>query len=145
MPDHGPDRQNLCCSGKLSFFVIYKFWQNCASVRQVSDHILKIGPPSPLTGHSTWSINLAIKDLHTQLLIWTKGYFASWKGLKYPYLCSILEVTYVMNLNLSAAEARMILENQMAWCHQATSHYLSQSWPRSMLPYGVVRPLGQQI
>ena len=28
----------------------------------------------------------------------------------------------------------------MAWCHQATSHYLSQCWPRSMLPYGVTRP-----
>ena len=28
----------------------------------------------------------------------------------------------------------------MAWCHQATSHYLSQGWPRSMSPYGVTRP-----
>ena len=28
----------------------------------------------------------------------------------------------------------------MAWCHQATSHYLSQCWPRSLLPYGVTRP-----
>ena len=28
----------------------------------------------------------------------------------------------------------------MAWCHQATSHYLSQCWPRFMSPYGVVRP-----
>ena len=27
----------------------------------------------------------------------------------------------------------------MAWCHQATSHYLSQCWPRSMLPYVVTR------
>ena len=27
----------------------------------------------------------------------------------------------------------------MAWCHQATSHYLSQCWPRSLLPYGVTR------
>ena len=36
-----PDQQNLGRSGKLSFFVIYKFWQNCASVRQVSDLILK--------------------------------------------------------------------------------------------------------
>ena len=25
----------------------------------------------------------------------------------------------------------------MAWCHQATSHYLSQCWPRSMSPYGI--------
>ena len=28
----------------------------------------------------------------------------------------------------------------MAWCHQATSHYLKQCWPRSLLPYGVTRP-----
>ena len=28
----------------------------------------------------------------------------------------------------------------MAWCHQATSHYLGQCWPRSMLSYGVTRP-----
>ena len=28
----------------------------------------------------------------------------------------------------------------MAWCHQATSHYLNQCWTRSMSPYGVTRP-----
>ena len=28
----------------------------------------------------------------------------------------------------------------MDWCRQATSHYLSQRWPRSMLPYGITRP-----
>ena len=28
----------------------------------------------------------------------------------------------------------------MAWCHQATSHYLSQCWPRSLSPYGITRP-----
>ena len=27
----------------------------------------------------------------------------------------------------------------MAWCRQATSHYLSQCWPSSMSPYGVTR------
>ena len=27
----------------------------------------------------------------------------------------------------------------MAWCHQATSHYLSQCWPSSMSPYGINR------
>ena len=36
-----PDRQNLRRSGKLSFSVIYKFCQNCAAVRQVSNLILK--------------------------------------------------------------------------------------------------------
>ena len=28
----------------------------------------------------------------------------------------------------------------MAWCHQAPSHYLSQWWPRSMIPHGITRP-----
>ena len=28
----------------------------------------------------------------------------------------------------------------MAWCCQATSHYLSQCWPRSLSSYGVTRP-----
>ena len=28
----------------------------------------------------------------------------------------------------------------MAWCRQATSHYPSQCWPRSLSPYGVIRP-----
>ena len=28
----------------------------------------------------------------------------------------------------------------MAWCRQATSHYMSQCWPRSLSPYGVIRP-----
>ena len=28
----------------------------------------------------------------------------------------------------------------MAWCRQATSHYLSQCWLSSLSPYGVARP-----
>ena len=28
----------------------------------------------------------------------------------------------------------------MAWCRQATSHYLSQCWPRTMSPYGITWP-----
>ena len=28
----------------------------------------------------------------------------------------------------------------MAWCCEATSHYLIQCWPRGMLPYGVTGP-----
>ena len=28
----------------------------------------------------------------------------------------------------------------MAWCRQATSHYMSQWWPWSMSPYGITRP-----
>ena len=38
------------------------------------------------------------------------------------------------------ADDKSTLVQIMAWCHQATSHYLSQCWPRSMSPNGVIRP-----
>ena len=38
------------------------------------------------------------------------------------------------------ADDESTLEQVMAWCRQATSHYLSQCWPRSLPPYGVTRP-----
>ena len=28
----------------------------------------------------------------------------------------------------------------MTWCHQATKHYITQCWPRSVLPYRITRP-----
>ena len=37
------------------------------------------------------------------------------------------------------ATDKSILVQVMAWCHQATSHYLSKCWPRSKSPYGVTR------
>ena len=41
---------------------------------------------------------------------------------------------------LDLTDDKSTLVQVMAWCHQATSHYLSQCWPRSMSPYGVIRP-----
>ena len=35
---------------------------------------------------------------------------------------------------------KSILVQVMAWCQQATSHYLSQCWFSSLSPYGVTRP-----
>ena len=43
-----------------------------------------------------------------------------------------------MLLDLSANKSTLV--QVMAWCRQATSHYLRQCWPRSVLPYGVTRP-----
>ena len=43
-----------------------------------------------------------------------------------------------MPLDLTDDESKLV--QVMAWCHQATSHYLSQCWPSSMLPCGVIRP-----
>ena len=32
------------------------------------------------------------------------------------------------------------IDTAMAWSNQATSHYLNQHWPRSIVPYSVTRP-----
>ena len=41
---------------------------------------------------------------------------------------------------MDLTDGKSTLEQVMAWCRQATSHYLSQCWPRSLLPYGAIRP-----
>ena len=41
---------------------------------------------------------------------------------------------------LEITDDKSTLVQVMAWCRQATSHYLSQCWPRPMSPYGVSRP-----
>ena len=45
-------------------------------------------------------------------------------------------------MSLDLTDDKSTLAQVMAWCHQATSHYLSWCWPRSVLPYGVTRPHG---
>ena len=42
-------------------------------------------------------------------------------------------------MSLDFADDQSTLAQVMAWCCQATSHYLSQCWPRSLLPYDVAR------
>ena len=43
-------------------------------------------------------------------------------------------------MSLDFTDDQSTLVQIMAWCHQATSHYLCQCWLRSLLPYGVTRP-----
>ena len=43
-----------------------------------------------------------------------------------------------MPLNLTDDKSTLV--QVMVWCRQATSHYLSQCWPRSLSPYDVTRP-----
>ena len=50
-----------------------------------------------------------------------------------------LEIALIW-MSLDFTNDRSTLVQVMAWCCQATSHYLSQCWPRSLLQYGVTRP-----
>ena len=43
-------------------------------------------------------------------------------------------------MSLDFTNDQSTLVRVMAWCRQATSHYLSQCWARSRLPSGVTRP-----
>ena len=41
---------------------------------------------------------------------------------------------------LDLIDDKSTLVQVIAWCHQATSHYLRQCWPRSVSPNGITRP-----
>ena len=43
-------------------------------------------------------------------------------------------------MSLGFTDDKSTLAQVMAWCRQATSHYLNQCWPRSKPPYGITRP-----
>ena len=45
-------------------------------------------------------------------------------------------------MSLDFTDDQPTLAEVMAWCHQETSHYQSQCWPRSLSPCGVTRPQG---
>ena len=74
-------------------------------------------------GRSKWNLRYII----FKLILWNAGWGTP---------CEI--AFRWMSLDLS--EDKSTLVQVMAWCHQVTSHYLSQCWPRFMLPYGVTRP-----
>ena len=46
----------------------------------------------------------------------------------------------LIGMSLDVTDDQSTLVQVMAWCRQATSHYLGLCWPRSLLPYGVTRP-----
>ena len=50
--------------------------------------------------------------------------------------CAILLIW----MSLGFPDDKSTLVQVMAWCRQATSHYLNQCWPRFTSPYGVTRP-----
>ena len=43
-------------------------------------------------------------------------------------------------LSLDWTDDELKLVHAMAWCHQATSHYLIQCWPIYVWPYGITTP-----
>ena len=48
-------------------------------------------------------------------------------------------------MSLDLTDDKSTLVQVMAWCRQATNHYLSQCWPRYLTPYGVISLVQNQI
>ena len=48
-----------------------------------------------------------------------------------------------MNTMILIDHGKSTLVQEMAWCHQATRHYLKQDWLRFPMQYGIIRP--QQV
>ena len=51
-----------------------------------------------------------------------------------------LSLVNLPSMSLDLTDDKSTLVQVMAWCRQATSHYLSQCWPHSLSPYGGIRP-----
>ena len=49
--------------------------------------------------------------------------------------CDISSKIALRWTSLDHSDDKSTLVQVMAWCHQATSHYLNQCWPRSLPPY----------
>ena len=56
------------------------------------------------------------------------------------YACDISCEIALIWMSLDFTDDQSTLVQVMAWCRQATSHYLSQCWPRSLLPYDITWP-----
>ena len=71
-------------------------------------------------------------DLDEILATWFSSCFSVWW------------LRYLMKLLWGECHWILMMINQhwqvMAWCHQSTSHYLRQCWPRSLSRHGASRP-----
>ena len=54
--------------------------------------------------------------------------------------CDISSEIAIRWASLDLSDDKSTLVQVMAWCRQATNHYLNQCWARSLPPYGVIRP-----
>ena len=66
-----------------------------------------------------------------------------WVIFKLALVNGVWGISYEIALRwmpLDLIDDKSTLVQVMAWCWQATSHYLSQCWPRSVSPYGVISP-----
>ena len=81
----------------------------------------------PYNSLTPWRFQWNLRKIIFKLILMTDG-------------CDISSEIALRWTSLDHNDDKSTLVQVMAWCHQAASHYLSQCWPRSLSPYGVIRP-----
>ena len=78
---------------------------------------------------------------HWSWEIWTKFLLSHFQVnfSDWSLRCISFEIVH-RGMSLDLTYDKSTLVQVMAWCREATSHYRSQCWPRSLSSYGVTRP-----
>ena len=103
--------------------------------------VLQLTLPNPLKPDVTSRMKIQLEQrrqapFRRQAIIW------NFVGMFYWHVYASLgldELTHwiAQNAQTPLVTSPWTLDHEMVWCHQATSHYRNQCWPRSMSPYGV--------
>ena len=87
---------------------------------------------------STPNVTLKFNSLAPGKFEWNFGYVIFKQILVIDAFGICCEIALIW-MSLDFTDDQSTLVQVMAWCCQATSHYLSQCWPRYLSPYGVTR------
>ena len=98
-------------------------------------------PWTPLIthGHGALCFYTHINSLAPGKSEWNFRYVTFKRLIVIDGWCILCETPLIW-MSLDFTDDQSMLVQVMAWCRQATSHYLNQCWPRSLSPYGVTRP-----
>ena len=100
---------------------LINIWFKFCWIWKFYDKILEFNTLKP--EQSAWYIRY---DISPMCFLW-------WKCL----ICTISSLIYVSD---GLVEDKSTLDEVMAWCHQAASHYINHCWPRSGATFNLIGP-----
>ena len=101
-------------------------------------HIWLLCGYTVITAMSTWHCHLSPFNSLAPERCCCGHKLVIFKLISRKYILSIFNATALRWMPRVLTDDYSALIQVMAWCHQKTSHYLGQCWPRSMSPYGIM-------
>ena len=125
-----------------SFCLVLIIWLNSMEMANMTVDIVSDNGLAAITWSNVDPTSVDTRILTSNLTHWPLGDFKN-VIFNLALLVGILKSPYDNVLRWMPqyfTDDKSTLVQVMAWCHQATNHYLNQCWPRSPTPYGVTRP-----